>query len=62
MKFFTKLFCILALTFALQACGGSSKDESKTPNTEDAAGGQETPSDSTKTGGNDENNGSVTPQ
>jgi len=60
MKLFTKLFCVLALTFALQACGGSS-DETKTPNTEDAAGGQETPSDSTNTKGND-NNENVTPQ
>ncbi|HAS45201.1 MAG TPA: hypothetical protein DCS93_32255 [Microscillaceae bacterium] len=61
MKFFTKLFCVLALTFTLQACGGSSSDETKTPNTEDAAGGQANPSDTTSTGESD-NKENVTPQ
>lgn len=61
MKFFAKLFCVLALTFALQACGGSSKDSTNTPNTEDAAGGQESTSDTTQTGG-DDNTQDATPQ
>ena len=60
MKFFTKLFFVLALSFALQACGGSSKTETKT-NTEDVTGGQENKTDSTQTGGNDDNS-NVSPQ